>query len=131
MVTSTADIIERLVKHLFIVTPHRHGTIPASIYVTCLWLVRNVVVHPIFSETGSDLSSIFAPWQEALWLLSVHSSRRYGLKQEFSFIQKRKPFSDDVSSSITHTQKISCTCHCSELCLMNYPSRKTEKVIIC
>lgn len=56
MVTSTADIIERLVKHLFIVIPHRHGTIPASIYVTCLWLVRNVVVHPMFSETGSDLS---------------------------------------------------------------------------
>lgn len=40
MVTSTADIIERLIKNLFIVIPHRHGTIPTSIYVTCLWLVR-------------------------------------------------------------------------------------------
>lgn len=40
MVTSTADIAERLIKNLFIVIPHRHGIIPASIYVTCLWLVR-------------------------------------------------------------------------------------------
>lgn len=40
MVTSTADIIERLVKNLFIVIPHRHGTTPRPIYVACLWLER-------------------------------------------------------------------------------------------